>query len=176
MEFLIADTFADSLARLTGDEQKAAKTTAFDLQLNPSNPGMKFHKLDKAKDKSFWSVRVSRGIRLIVHKTQASLLLCYVGHHDPAYDWAERRKLETHPKTGAAQFVEIRETVQEIVIPTYVEAPKPVAAKKPLFAHISAEDLLTYGVPAEWLNDVRQATDDTLLTLADHLPGDAAEP
>ena len=40
MEFRIADTFTDSLARLTGDEQKAVKTTAFDLQLNPANPGM----------------------------------------------------------------------------------------------------------------------------------------
>ena len=36
----IADTFTDSLARLAGDEQKAVKTTAFDLQLNPANPGM----------------------------------------------------------------------------------------------------------------------------------------
>jgi hypothetical protein len=36
---------------LTGDEQKAVKTTAFDLQLNPANPGMSYHKLDKAKDK-----------------------------------------------------------------------------------------------------------------------------
>lgn len=35
MNFLIADTFTDSLARLSGDEQKAVKTTAFDLQLNP---------------------------------------------------------------------------------------------------------------------------------------------
>ena len=69
MEFRIADTFTDSLARLTGDEQKAVKTTAFDLQLNPANPGMSFHKLDKAKDKNFWSVRVSSDIRLIVHKT-----------------------------------------------------------------------------------------------------------
>ena len=60
MEFRIADTFTDSLARLTGDEQKAVKTTAFDLQLNPANPGMSFHKLDKAKDKNFWSVRVEQ--------------------------------------------------------------------------------------------------------------------
>ena len=140
MEFRIADTFTDSLARLTGDEQKAVKTTAFDLQLNPANPGMSFHKLDKAKDKNFWSVRVSGDIRLIVHKTEGSLLLCYVDHHDKAYDWAERRKLETHPKTGAAQLVELRETVQEIVIPTYVKTPKPVATKKPLFAHITDED------------------------------------
>jgi hypothetical protein len=34
MEFRIADAFTDSLARLTGDEPKAVKTTAFDLQLN----------------------------------------------------------------------------------------------------------------------------------------------
>lgn len=36
-------------------------------------------------------------------------------------------------------------------------------------------ELLSFGVPAEWLQDVRQATEDTLLTLADHLPGEAAE-
>ena len=35
MEFRIADTFTDSLAKLTGDEQKAVKTTAFDKP----NPG-----------------------------------------------------------------------------------------------------------------------------------------
>ena len=54
MDFRIADAFTDSLSRLTGDEQKAVKTTAFDLQLNPANPGFSFHKLDKAKDKNFW--------------------------------------------------------------------------------------------------------------------------
>ncbi len=86
---------------------------------NPVNPGMSFHRLHKARDKNFWSVRVSGDLRLIVHKSETSLLLCYVDHHDKAYDWAERRRLETHPKTGAAQLVEIRETVQEILIPTY---------------------------------------------------------
>ena len=174
MDFRIADTFTDSLARLAGDEQKAVKTTAFDLQLNPANPGMSFHRLNKAKDKNFWSVRVSGNIRLIVHKSETSLLLCYVGHHDKAYGWAERRRLETHPKTGAAQLVEIRETVREILIPTYVEAPKP-AAKLPLFAGMSDDDLLAYGVPPEWLSDVRQADEDNLLSLADRLPAEAAE-
>ena len=180
MEFRIADTFTESLARLMGDEQKAAKTTAFDLQLNPANPGMSFHKLDKAKDKNFWSVRVDRDIRLIVHRSHSSLLLCYVGHHDDAYDWAERRKLETHPKTGAAQLVEIRETVKEVIVPVYVQAelayePKPLAEKKPIFAEISDDELLGYGVPAEWLTDVKKATDEALLALTDHLPAEAAE-
>lgn len=175
MEFRIADIFTDSLARLTGDEQKAVKTTAFDLQLDPANPGMSFHKLEKAKDKNFWSVRVNSDIRLIVHKTEGSLLLCYVGHHDKAYDWAERRRLETHPKTGAAQLVEIRETVKEVVVPVYVQAEKPAPPKPILFADKSDEELLGYGVPAEWLNDVRQANEDSLLLLADRLPGEATE-
>ena len=35
MNYRIADTFTDSLAKLSGDEQKAVKTTAFDLQMNP---------------------------------------------------------------------------------------------------------------------------------------------
>src|SRR5438876_8956978 len=157
MEFRIADTFTDSLARLTGDEQKAVKTTAFDLQLNPANPGLSFHKLDKAKDKNFWSIRVNRDVRLIVHRSQANLLLCYVDHHDRAYEWAERRKLETHPKTGAAQFVEVRETVQEIVIPQYVQAKVDVPPKPRLFTSMTDDELLAYGVPAEWLSDVRQA-------------------
>lgn len=168
MEFRIADTFTDCLARLNGEEQKAVKTTAFDLQMNPAHPGLQFHKLDKAKDHNFWSVRVSSNLRLIVHKTGTSLLLCYVGHHDEAYEWAERRKLETHPKTGAAQLVEIRERVQEITIPKYVE---PQQKPKPsLFANLSDSDLLAYGVPSEWLPDVRKANEETLLDLADHLP------
>ncbi len=177
MDFRIAVTFTDSLARLTGDEQKAVKITVFDLQANPASPGMSFHKLVKTKDKNFWSVRVSADIRIIAHKTMGSLLLCYVNHHDKAYDWAERRKLETHPKTGAAQLVEIRETVQEILVPQYVleEPKKVVVTKKPLFAHISEDELLSYGVPLEWLKDVQQATEESYLALADHLPAEAAE-
>ncbi len=180
IEFRIADTFTESLARLTGDEQKAVKTTAFDLQLNPANPGLSFHKLDKVKDKKFWSVRVNKDIRLIVHRSEASLLLCYVDHHDKAYEWAERRKLEAHPTTGAAQLVEIRETVKEIVVPVYIQAEisltPPPAAKKPLlFDQLGDEELLSFGVPAEWLSDVKTATEDTLLPLTDHLPAEAAE-
>jgi hypothetical protein len=44
MDFHIADTFTTSLARLTGDEQKAAKTTAFDLQMDPAGNGMSLHR------------------------------------------------------------------------------------------------------------------------------------
>ncbi|MDI1245932.1 MAG: 3'-5' exonuclease [Rhodoferax sp.] len=191
MDFRIADTFTDSLAKLSGDEQKGVKTTAFDLQLNPAHPSMSLHRIEQSKDKHFWSVRVSSDIRLIVHKTVTSFLLCYVDHHDKAYKWAERRKLETHPKTGAAQWVEIRERVEEIVTRNPASSPaisaesqkvqataptKPKPQQLPLlFTTQSDEELLGYGVPTEWLSDVRKADEDSLLTLADHLPAEAAE-
>lgn len=180
MEFRIADTFTDSLGRLNGDEQKAVKTTAFDLQLNPAHPSMSLHRIEQSKDKNFWSARAGSDIRIILHRTQASLLLCYVDHHDKAYEWAARRKLETHPSTRAAQLVEVRETVQEVIVPVYVQTELPLAAKaagqpKLLFASISDQELLGYGVPTEWLSDVRLATEDSLLALADHLPAEASE-
>jgi mRNA-degrading endonuclease RelE of RelBE toxin-antitoxin system len=188
MDFRIADTFTDSLARLSGEEQKLAKTTAFDLQLNPASPGMQFHRLSKSKDPNFWSVRVGGDLRLIVHKTASSLMLCYVDHHDAAYAWAERRKIERHPQTGAAQLVEVRETVREIVVPRYVDVSDAIGGSfavsaarhdkqlvKRLFTDTPEWVFLSYGVPPEWMADVRAATEDTLFDVAEHLPREAAE-
>lgn len=175
MEFRISDTFTDSLARLTNQEQRSVKTTAFDLQLNPAHPGLQFHRIDRGRDASFWSLRVSQDIRIIVHKTEASLLLCYVDHHDAAYTWAMRRKIERHPRTGAAQLVEIRERVEEVVTYTEVVDNRSAPAKPRLFAAFSDDQLLNYGVPAEWLPDVQRATDDTFFDIIKHLPQEAAE-
>ncbi|MDR1482604.1 MAG: UvrD-helicase domain-containing protein [Synergistaceae bacterium] len=178
MNFLIADTFTDSLTRLSNDEQKQVKITVFDLQTKSDSPGLSFHRLDRARDKNFWSVRVSGDLRIIVHKTDESLLVCYAGHHDNAYEWAERRKFSVHPVTGAAQIVEIREKIEEIVVPKYIEAEIPLTDKaqgKLLFSNISDETLLGYGVPEEWLSDVRHADEDYLLSLNDHLPSEAME-
>ena len=173
MQFSIADTFQASLARLTNEQQKSAKTTAFDLQLNPAQPGHSLHEVTGTKDPNFWSVRVNLDFRIIVHRTGAGMTLCYVGHHDDAYKWAERRRLEPHPTTGAAQLVELREVIKEIAIPVYVEAEQPGPAKPPLFTFVTDDQLLGYGVPVEWLEDVRAANEDSVLDLADHLAAEA---
>ena len=112
MNFIIYSTFQNSLDRLKADDQKQSKITAMDLQLNPTSPGHNFHKLDRARDPRFWSVRVNRDLRIIVYRDASRLILCYVDHHDNAYRWAQKRKLETNPKTGSAQIVEIREEVE----------------------------------------------------------------
>lgn len=176
MNFRIADTFTDSLARLTAQEQKAAKITAFDLQSNPSGNGLSFHKLDRAKDQNFWSVRVNADIRIIVHSTEGGILLAYVDHHDDAYKWAERRRIERHPTTGAMQMVEVRERVEEVESYRSKEPTAPTA--KPaqrLFDNLRKFELMAFGVPEDWVDEVRKATEDTLFDIIQHLPQEAQE-
>jgi len=184
MNYLTAKTFTDSFARLTGEEQRAVKTTVFDLQFNSELQGLSFHNLESAKDKQFCSVRVNKDIRIIVHKSEGSLLICYVGHHDDAYRWGECRKIETHPKTGAAQLVEIREIVREIPFIRYVEAPESVVTSKKLqpepkiklLKDKTDDELLGFGVPPDWVNEVRNAdSDDAIQEVCGHLPQEAAE-
>lgn len=189
MEFRIADTFTSALGRLTRDEQKAVKTSVFDLQTDPTGQGLQLHRIDTSKDPNFWSARVNRDIRIIVHKTASSLLLAYVDHHDDAYKWAERRRIEAHPKTGAVQIVEVRERVEEIARPASRQqqldlgdgveilplSPKGKPEPTIPFRGLDGEKLLSVGVPSDWIDDVLAATEDRFLDIAMHLPGEASE-
>ncbi|MCF3948420.1 AAA family ATPase [Acidiphilium sp. AL] len=170
MNFLIAESFTASFNRLSGLDQKAVKASVFDLQMDPTGNGLQLHRIDKSKDQNFWSARVNRDIRLIIHKTSESVLVAYVGHHDDAYGWAERRRIEAHPRTGAIQIVEVRELVEESVPARPKEKPAPA-----LFARLDDNALLSIGVPPDWLADVRIASEEGFFALAQHLPAEAAE-
>jgi hypothetical protein len=182
MNFLIADTFTASFNRLSGVDQKAVKASVFDLQMDRTGNGLQLHRIDKCKDPHFWSARVNRDIRLIVHKTDESLLVAYVDHHDAAYVWAQRRRIEAHPRTGAIQIVEVRERVDDVAAPATFDFvfPEPAKGKHetvslPLFSSLDDEALLSIGVPADWLADVRAANEDGFFALAAHLPAEASE-
>ncbi|TAV37275.1 DNA helicase [Rhizobium ruizarguesonis] len=183
MNFLIADTFTASFNRLSGLDQKAVKASVFDLQMEPSGNGLQLHRIDNSKDPNFWSARVNRDIRLIVHRTGDSVLVAYVDHHDAAYAWAERRRIEAHPRTGAIQIVEVRERVEDVappatfdfVFPEPARQPKTVSPSPSLFASLDDDALLSAGVPQDWLADVRGANEDAFFVLAAHLPAEASE-
>tara|TARA_R110000751_G_scaffold71441_12_gene145046 strand:+ start:13900 stop:15993 length:2094 start_codon:yes stop_codon:yes gene_type:complete len=184
MTTILADSFTASLAKLANDEQKRVKLTAFDLQTAPDRPGLKLHRIDTSKDPNFWSVRVSRDLRIIIHKSGDSVMLAYVGHHDDAYKWAERRRIERHPRTGAVQIVEVRERVEDIEVhrplPQQQELPFAIqieqkVSSKPIFNALTPDDVLGLGVPEDWVGDVLRATEDAFFSLAGHLPQEAAE-
>lgn len=190
MNFRIADTFTKALSKLSRQEQSAAKITVFDLQQNPSAPGLQFHRIDKSKDPNFWSIRVNSDVRIVVHKTADSFLICYVDHHDDAYKWAERRRIEAHPKTGAAQIVEVRERTEDVATPRYEQPdlkvadvstpfvpgePEPLVPPTQIFAALTEDQLLSIGVPADWVDDILAADEDEFLAHSEHLPEEAAE-
>jgi hypothetical protein len=172
MMFAIANTFQKALQKLEGKDSaaaKLAKQAAFDFQMNPTQSGFSFERLTKSKDPNFWSLRVNDNIRIIAHRASDMVTMCYVDRHDEAYEWAERRRFEVHPETGAAQIVEIRETVREItkVIEKQV--------KPPVFGGFEADYLFALGIPTEWLDAVRQVSEDNLDALIGHLPDEAVE-
>ena len=172
MTHRIADTFYDALSKLTVQEQKAVKQSAFDFQMDPSLPGFSMHRVDRARDPNFWTARVNRDIRMVIHKTEGDTLLAWVGHHDDAYRWAETRRIENHPRTGAVQIVEARETVEDVVVQRFVEE----AVRLPrLFADETDDTLLSWGVPEDWLDTVRDATEDTVVDIAVRLPSEAGD-
>lgn len=172
MNFVMSDTFARALDRLASKDKvqaNLAKQAVTEFQLNPAQPGFSLERITKSKDPNFWSVRVNENLRIIAHRAVDTFTLCYVGRHDEAYDWAERRRFEVHPYTGAMQIVELRETVKEItrVIEKQV--------KPPLFADFESDYLHALGVPEEWLDSVRHVSEDTLPELIGHLPDEAVE-
>ncbi len=168
-------------------EQKAAKVTVFDLQQDPAAPGLKFHRVNKSKDPNFWSVRVNDDLRIIIHKTDDSFLICHIGHHDDAYAWAERRRIEVHPRTGAAQIVQVRERIDENGVSNLADFATSTAlgetsgtdfenpARSLIFADLTTDDLLSVGVPEDWLDDIRKATEEAFFEIAERLPDEAAE-
>lgn len=101
MHCRIEDTFHASLTRLQNHEQKAVKTTFFDLVRHPAAQGLRLKKLQGGS----WSARVNEDIRIILdwNEDDNSLTLRYVGHHDAAYQWADAHKTKIRPENAAAK-------------------------------------------------------------------------
>lgn len=167
MQVALADTFNQSLGLLTEDGRRATIGTLIELQLNPAHPSLQYHKLAKAKDPRFASLRVNLDLRLIVHRADDRLLVMYVDHHDAAYGWAERRKVEQHPVTGALQVFKVVEQDKVIIVPRVVEQTP--------FGHLTDDQLLGFGVPREYLLAVRSWRESELDEQLLQLPAEAAE-
>jgi hypothetical protein len=184
MTLITASCFADALLRLTSQEQKLAKITAFDLAQDPKGNGHQLHRVQSAP--GFWTARVNQDLRIVLHKDGEQTLLAWVGHHNDAYRWAEKRRLVPHERTGAMQFVEVRDIETEfgLIRPTCRGFEGPPPGQTTLyepglpdmpFASLSDDRLLDVGVPRDWLEPVRTAFSTEVDELFKHLPAEAAE-
>ena len=172
-----ASTFADALGKLSHAEQKQVKITTVDLMMDPRGAGLSLERLNTA-DRHIWSARVSQDIRIIMRREGDDVLLAFVGHHDDAYRWAERRRIEPHERTGAMQIVELVERQEEAAPPAYTESGGqeggPDQVVQPFWA-LTDDQMLDVGVPRDWLEPVRRIGEGEIDALFDRLPAEAAE-
>jgi len=154
-----------ALRKLSGDEQELVRKTCFDLMENPTAPGFSIHQLDKCQYKGWWSLRVNDELRIIFAHHNQHYVLCYVGHHDDAYRWAEKRRFEA-PLGCAARVVLLQEEIVKVIRRQEVDAP---------LNRYSADYLRRLGVPEEWIEALRHATEDDLIGLIDEFPAEVWE-
>ncbi|GIV11198.1 MAG: DNA helicase [Fimbriimonadales bacterium] len=127
---------------------------------DPQHPSLNLHRLDRVGNHDWWSYYVNKDIRTIVSDQQDSWVVCYVAHHDDAYQWAARRRFTTDLTRG---------TYSQAPLPDETETP--VAADEPKTASVrplkgyKPEQLVCLGLPAEWAKKLVDLTKEQLDTL-----------
>jgi len=168
---IVSKTLQSSAGRLSANDRGHVFDFLWKLQDNPANPSLSMERVQRAIDPKIWSARVSQGLRAVLHRDGDTFVVLYAGPHDEAYRWAEKRKVEQHPVTGALQVVEAAEVVEQQV----AAHNAPVGAPG-LFNAYPDDYLLGLGVPPDLLPAVRNITSDDALDAAlDYLPEEAAE-
>jgi hypothetical protein len=103
---IIAKSFTESNARLSAADRGRVRQLIEKLGRDPSQPSLGLERIRRAADPECWAGRISQNLRVILHRNGDAYTLRFAGHHDDAYRWAERHRLERHTVTGAVQIVE----------------------------------------------------------------------
>lgn len=170
-----SEQYFDSLLELTPKEQSQANKAVMQFQQDPQHGGLHYEKLTAFKDKKLRSIRANQDVRIILAAAEKEdlYLMLYVDHHEPAYNWAAKRKVEINPNTGSLQVFTVDESTEQTA-PT-----QPAAPEQPgLFDAIRDRQLLQLGVPEDALPLVRSLKIEADLETArdnEQLPADAYE-
>ena len=132
---------------------------AIRFQADPTASSINYEKIKTSPDPNFRSVRIDQDWRGIVFRspTDNVFVLMYVDHHDSAYRWAEGRKVQINPVTGAMQLVILDEIAEEPV-PAQLAKPQVATPKQEapaLFDALTSKELMSLGVPEELVPRVR---------------------
>ena len=160
----LSQDFLLNLASLPSATHSKVLKWAIRFQSDPTSAAINYEKIQKARDPNLRSVRIDQDWRGIVFKPVQDdvYVLLHVAHHDDAYRWAENRKLAINPVTGAMQLVILQDAVENPQQPTPAVAPAPEGTAG-LFDPWSDRELLSLGVPEDWLARIRSITSENEL-------------
>lgn len=171
----LAQDFLANLAKLPSAVQNKILKWAIKFQSDPRSNGINYENINAARDSNLKSVRIDQDWRGIVFKPASGdvYVLLFVGHHDDAYRWAENKKLAINPITGAMQIVF---TEQVIVQERVAASPAVIESVRPPFEALSNVELLSLGVPEDWIQTVKELPNDSSLdSVQQYLPIEAYE-
>ena len=147
----LRSTFAQS-------DLKEVEAQLFELMLDPAKAEAK---LEYKKHEGFYVFDLRKARRAILVEAGTSLVIVYVGNHDDAYSWIRKRRVKIHPETKEIQVIRVIEREQEVVVEKIVEAP---------LHSFTPEYLHSLGIPQEYIDPLRHASEEGILDLLEGLP------
>ena len=177
----IYDQFLDALMRIPRAQQRKVHKFVRKFRRDPTSSSINYEKISTFADPNLRTVRIDLAWRAVVlHPAEGNLyVLLWVDHHDEAMRWAERKRIEVHPETGALQVL----TGVEVEVPGAggaaggsVEEDLADGAEGGLYDHVRDRELRRLGVPDVLLPEVRRvARVIQLEDLQERLPEEAFE-
>lgn len=126
---------------------------------NPLHPSLDLHELDRLPYKNWWSYYVNKDIRVIVSDQQDCWVVCYVAHHDDAYQWARRKRFTLDLLTGSYSMAP---PVNEVAETTSAPEEAPEVFHVPLSGY-TPEQIMRLGIPdRDWAERLTNATKEQL--------------
>lgn len=134
--------FMSNLSNLPKNALKNVNKFLSKFQENPRSPGINLERINNAVDEKMYSARVDQRYRAIIafQKSSNVYILLYVGDHDDAYKWAEKKRLNVNQTTRSIQlYDDLTPKEQEAAlrgVEQYWNAPvatqpKPLASANP---------------------------------------------
>ena len=174
MRLFLSDSFFDKFTDLPRNIQQQVREFQKKFRKNSQSSAIHLEPISQFKDSSLRTARVNQEYRAVVGALgKDNFMLLYVDKHDKAYSWAQNKKFVWNEHTQTCQLIPIEIQKEETPVEnTFEEKEEPTS---PL-THVSDEQLLAIGVPAEQLPFVRQIKDfDDLDKAEKYLPQDAFE-
>ena len=171
MTIALSSDFLLAFSNVQKSHQKKVREFFEKFQAHPESEGIHMEPIQSARDKNFYSARIDQAYRAVIAKPDPHIfVLMWVDHHDEAYRWAERKRLEVHPATGAMQVLDLA------AVETTKESQNAPSFHGGLFAHVKDKHLIRLGVPEKLLPVVRTMDFDSDLERAEStLPQEAYE-
>jgi superfamily I DNA/RNA helicase len=175
MQILGDCSFFESAKALGAIDRARAFDLIAKIQANPGQPGLNLERV-KSGGPGIHSVRISGGVRAILHVDGERYVFLYAGPHEDAYEWARGRRFEPHPVTGEFQIVRSAETTETVHSSREAAAEAPSGPRLLPAGRFADDYLLSLGVPPDWLPVIRHLSDEEqLLEVSYKLPQEVGD-